>query len=365
MGTFLYFWKVRSKGKARLCSEITIHLVLSKYQKYFFDNTAYFNIKRMDGGNVFLSDRVIESLKTNNRPSYRNMGSEYEKTKSGAVFDATITPYGRSFKNFNSCYLTCDGHVLDGGYNLVYVNGGCKTFNPPPPYDKPAVINHYNKVVTVAAMWSSGIFHFPMESLSAFAAVPPSLDLDGVFIHVGEGTDYVKEWMEIKGIPTDKIISDKLCSVGTLYVPQMGGCGNPFPEQIKWLGLQREPSSGNNLVIYAERTKTRIMPNNESVKQQVKAFSDSREDLEFYLHTDACMPSVKDQLEIFGKARYIFAPHGAGLVNLVACSRGTKVVEYFQDDSVNMCYARMCYILGLDYAGLKMEESVNIKNWLV
>jgi capsular polysaccharide biosynthesis protein len=57
---------------------------------------------------------------------------------------------------------------------------------------------------------------------------------------------------------------------------------------------------------------------------------------------------IDEQLRAFAEAEAVVAPHGAGLVNLLACESAT-VVELFHPHYVNGCYYAMADALGLPY----------------
>jgi capsular polysaccharide biosynthesis protein len=57
---------------------------------------------------------------------------------------------------------------------------------------------------------------------------------------------------------------------------------------------------------------------------------------------------IGQQQRIFQDTRFIVAPHGGGLTNLVFCKPGTAVVEMFPL-AVNDTYFRLCIEMGIDY----------------
>ena len=59
-----------------------------------------------------------------------------------------------------------------------------------------------------------------------------------------------------------------------------------------------------------------------------------------------------DQVRVFSAAETIFAPHGAGLSNIVWCAEGTTVLEIFPRKYINDCYARLAVTLKLRYSYL-------------
>lgn len=58
---------------------------------------------------------------------------------------------------------------------------------------------------------------------------------------------------------------------------------------------------------------------------------------------------VVEQARIFASAKVIVAPHGAGLTNLVFCNPGTKVIEIFSPNYVNILFWGLSNHMELDY----------------
>ncbi len=66
--------------------------------------------------------------------------------------------------------------------------------------------------------------------------------------------------------------------------------------------------------------------------------------------------SVKEQVKLFAEAELVVAAHGAALTNLVFCSPGTRIVELFPPDYVNVCFwALSTQVDGLEYRYLVGE----------
>jgi capsular polysaccharide biosynthesis protein len=70
--------------------------------------------------------------------------------------------------------------------------------------------------------------------------------------------------------------------------------------------------------------------------------------------------SIKDQMKTFAEATHIVAAHGAGLVNLLWCKSGTKVVE-IQDPKMihKKVYPLLSHHLGLQHK-LYLADTVPI-----
>lgn len=72
------------------------------------------------------------------------------------------------------------------------------------------------------------------------------------------------------------------------------------------------------------------------------------------------------KIQIFNSTRFIVAPHGAGLTNLVFCEPGTKVIELFNPNWMLPCYWMISNHMGLDYyylrgVGGELSNPVDIK----
>ncbi|MGK7921732.1 MAG: tetratricopeptide repeat protein [Trichodesmium sp.] len=66
--------------------------------------------------------------------------------------------------------------------------------------------------------------------------------------------------------------------------------------------------------------------------------------------------SMKEQALCFANAKVVVAPHGAGLTNLVFCSSGTKVIEFFDSQYMVKCYWLISNVCSLEHYHLIGEE---------
>lgn len=72
--------------------------------------------------------------------------------------------------------------------------------------------------------------------------------------------------------------------------------------------------------------------------------------------------SFLEQVKVFASAKFIVAPHGAGLANLVFCEKGTTVVELFADGYVLPLYYDLARKVGLDYNYLVCQEDTQVSD---
>jgi hypothetical protein len=59
--------------------------------------------------------------------------------------------------------------------------------------------------------------------------------------------------------------------------------------------------------------------------------------------------TFQEQVNLFMSAEVILAPHGAGLINLAFCNKGTKVLEIFASGYVKATYYDIAQKMGLNY----------------
>ena len=65
--------------------------------------------------------------------------------------------------------------------------------------------------------------------------------------------------------------------------------------------------------------------------------------------------SMEKQIETFANAQIVIGIHGAGIANILWCSRSTKVVEIFHPKFAPWCYAILANQLNMDYYSLGRE----------
>lgn len=74
--------------------------------------------------------------------------------------------------------------------------------------------------------------------------------------------------------------------------------------------------------------------------------------------------SVAEQISIFENAKYIIAPHGAGVTNIVYCAPHTRVLEFYclqnHHDTGQICMAKIAQCVSVDYASFFMQENDNL-----
>ena len=85
-------------------------------------------------------------------------------------------------------------------------------------------------------------------------------------------------------------------------------------------------SDGKKRILLVQRSKSRGVRN----FKDVLAFFESKREFEVEVFRDQRMPGLQNQLKSFYMADAIFAPHGAGLSNLLAARKSVVVAELLE-----------------------------------
>ncbi|WP_159013608.1 DUF563 domain-containing protein [Acidisoma sp. S159] len=81
--------------------------------------------------------------------------------------------------------------------------------------------------------------------------------------------------------------------------------------------------------------------------------------------------SVPQQVNLFGKARAVLGPHGAGLTNVVFCRPGTIFYELLPSHYLNPCFSRLAQAAGLEYqidlfdSAETVGEDPHMRGWIL
>jgi len=317
-----------------------------------------------------LSPEVLQLLRSNSRDSYKKFAIKIKNKEN-------ITDWRKLCKNriitLKNALITSNGIIINP--QGIWKMGGCVANEQ---INTNQAMQYYNnivktqqrfkKVVSIAALWASGVWHFPMEALVALNLISDFKDTN---LHISQKSKLCLDWIKLIDIEIspDKIL-DKTVYAEELILPEMGKCGNPYYNQVLWLKEKVHYSipnnSSQNLFILIKRNKKRQVKNHEIIETICKNFCAKR-NLQFYLHDDLFLPSLKEQLVIFNKAAVIIGPHGAGSVNLIATKNKVCFIEFINNADINICYMRLSNLLNIEYFGIGYDllEGVNITRDLI
>lgn len=319
------------------------------------DNLNYQSNSSLDE-NIFekfsrfiLDKESIISLKNNHRESYKLIANNYNTKKN--IFE--IEPYKNDYIILNKSLVNNKGVILTSN-RKIFINGGCKCGDT--NHSFVGKIQKLDKVITISALWTEGIWHFPFEAFVALKSIPEGI-LNKTKIHVSSVTSYIIQWFNLINIKESQLITGNVYAE-TLYVPRMGKCGNPYFGQISWLKnivnktIENKPFQ---YIILIKRNRRRPLRNYYQLEELLKKIC-QKIDLELYIHDDNNLPKLTEQHQIFNKAKLVFAPHGAGGINIISMKKNAWYIEFLSKEGINICYSRLAYLCDINYKGISMEN---------
>ena len=319
--------------------KITKTIKNETYKTYDFNHTSAFT----------LDDGCLESLTRNQRETYKNIPHRYHTNDT--IFD--IEKYNNDYIQLDKAFVNNNG-VIKTDNNELFLNGGCLCGNT--NYSFGSNVEYLDIVISITGRWSDGIWHFPFESLVALMSVPEHI-LKKCKIHVAKISNYIVQWFDIINIPSSQLVTGDICAE-TLYIPRMGKCGHPYYDQIRWLQYivcGHIQTTEKEYIILIKRNSRRKLKNYDSLENLLQSYCHKR-NVSLYIHDDSNLPPLIEQQRIFSKAKAVFAPHGAGGINIVAMKDTSWYIEFLSTEDINICYSRLAYLCNVNYIGLSMSN---------
>ncbi len=222
----------------------------------------------------------------------------------------------------------------------------------------PAVHLFANAVGVLTASTQHLYFHWLLDVLPRIALIEEEVR-DGCHLLVETRHRFQRESLSLLGIRPQQILDAAVVPVvmsPELIVP----ChqimkGREVPDwAVAFLRDRflresgRHPFPGaTKIYISRQSTPTRKPTNEADIIAKLAARGFAAVELEKL--------SLPEQIGLFREVRVIVAPHGAGLANLVFCSRGATVIELFPAANIDLYY-RLCTALHLNYFFVKGED---------
>ena len=331
----------------------SLHINKENNIKFIFNKQSYFS----------LDTDCIHALQINHRNEYKDLANRY--TNKNTLFD--IEMYKNDYIIISDSIISNTGIIINKN-GEIFANGGCWWSSINTNLHKPSDISKINSkektIISIASLWAQGIWHFPFEALVALKSIPNTI-LNNSKIHVSEITPFIIEWFKFLNIESSQLITGDV-HAENIYIPRMGKCGWPYFDQIKWLQnivhTHIQDKMPIKYVILIKRNHRRLLHNHDELEAYVKTFSKDH-NLKLYIHDDNKLPSLKEQHKIFNQAKYVFAPHGAGGINLISMPKKSWYIEFLPVKNIQMCYTRLSYLLNINYIGISMKNmTIDIKN---
>lgn len=233
----------------------------------------------------------------------------------------------------------------------------------------PRITNVKGRTFSLVSRWSDNYWHWLFDCIGKILLLPEGGEGSVPLIDFYAGLNiedyrFKKESLIAAGISFDQIIDilplDQYL-FEHLYVANVPS-SNAMPEmdlvnalRIKFLPKTSRDYTKNSRRIYVSRGKcvNRIESNEWELDDLLKQYGFEKVHLEDM--------SFLGQVELFHSASVILSQHGAGLTNIVFAQKGTMIIEIFEPEFVNPCYAFLCKKTGLDYKMLFNAKNSNIK----
>ncbi len=203
---------------------------------------------------------------------------------------------------------------------------------------------------------SDNYYHWLLDSLPRWKLLQEAgfLDYDYVLLH-SRRCGFQDETLDRLRIPPEKRLrcsKNFVHQFDRLIVPAM-----PFPveEVTPWAcawvrSLFPERSSGAERLFLSRRgVKSRHLANEIELESSLKHLG--------FLSLQPELLSVTEQANIFSSARWVVAPHGASLTNLLFAPPGARLVELFHPHHKNRCYMNLAAACGHRYATLEGQPT--------
>jgi hypothetical protein len=184
-------------------------------------------------------------------------------------------------------------------------------------------------------------------------------DFDSFFIN-STSKRFQKELLKLHGIPLSKVIEiedNVFYQFEKLIVPSIGlqnVYGNNYvKEKVLSFVNKTDPSVSKKRRIYLSRNDSKWMRViNESFIQPIL----DKYNIERVTFNNS---SVVEQAEIMQSAELFISAHGAGMVNIIYCKPGTKIIELMNRNRINVVYHPYSIYQKLNYSYLLLDSVEN------
>lgn len=172
------------------------------------------------------------------------------------------------------------------------------------------------------------------------------------FIFSSVGKPFQVETLATLGIPQAKIITNRTEShiqAEMLILPSWTGTPGQMPSWV--CDFLRKSFLVNGSDHNGERSPRIYISRAHATHRRIRNETEVMEVLDRFGFQPVTLESltVAEQALLFSTAEAVVAPHGAGLSNLVFCNPGTKVIEFFSPNYVEIHYWALSNQVGLDY----------------
>lgn len=171
---------------------------------------------------------------------------------------------------------------------------------------------------------------------------------------------FQKETLTRLGIPSDKIIESckyPHIKAERLFVPSLPGLsGNPPRWVCDFLRREFLSNSASNIQQFKDLERIYISRSDARYRKVINEAEVTAFLAQWGFKTITLEPlTITEKAALFASVNVVIAPHGSGMTNAVFCQPGTKIIEIFSPNYVNVGYWAMLNQINLDYYYLMGE----------
>jgi len=207
------------------------------------------------------------------------------------------------------------------------------------------------RLLVVASHAADNYYHWLLEELPRLLLACESTQFDKILLTEKPFADSVLQCLQID-VPRIPVTAISHYRADKLIVPSyLAPTGFPSPKMVELLSSfslryapQDDQSRPEKIYISRRSAKRRTVKDETRLIAELQARGFHEVLLE--------KMSLQEQMRTFRAAKFVVAPHGAGLANLTFCQTGGKVIELFNNGYVHHCFAQLAALVGMSYIGL-------------
>lgn len=228
-------------------------------------------------------------------------------------------------KNFNDHIINYPAHTV----KVTTLGGAQPTEEVHLATELPPSADESQSLIDTRTLWGHGFYHFMTEVLPAILEINRPYP---ILLNWSAFAEPILRWFGVN----NKLIYE-MPEMNPTYVYRMPmiECGLPSPRKF---ALQRTIIESKvisartvGILIYREEPLRKLL-NAAEVFALLKC---TFPDVEWHIFN---RQPIDEAASLFSKAKYVVAPHGAGLSNTVFCPKGAAVIELLDLNNPNTCY---------------------------
>ena len=305
--------------------------------------------------------KIIFPIPKTNQPSLDNFFSRYEVSE---IPQVTITriPFGSAYAG--GVVLSPNGQSIVRDLSITFGTPLSDHFLRGKRIQRPLHLR--GTALCVASTWTSSYYHWLFDELPRHL-ISKNETFESIICSID--TDLNRQALQMLGTNKKRIvyIDQPRRFLGNHYTADLlvtpsyiSPGGNPSNLLIELLRnfveplIEKKYSSMEKIFITRRSARGRRLMNEQKILSKFEASGYALVKLEDL--------TWQQQINLFYYAKEIVSPHGAGLANLVFCSKSPIVIEIFNANYVHWCFWKLAHLVGAQYIPLAFPKQELIEN---